>query len=293
MAFKISKFFQASPNVFLIRHLSQRMAQRYLRLVGSIYYMLNRHEKRTIERNLREVLAKNDEKHVRRVIREAFRGIAAHYYEKMWAAYLDYHKVVRYVKERFEVQGGELLQQALQGGKGCILVTAHWGGVEFLPWVLNREGFATSVILECATAKLARSLRGHITHADMELINTGCDSIFRRALQSLGSNRVLMTECDEVDVWRKRPNHTIRLFDRDLYFDNAIDVLAHRSGAPVVAAFLKRLGHGRYSLIVEDVSVRRSPPSTAEECMQLLQRYVSQNPEQWYQWKKWSEMKSA
>lgn len=293
MKVKISRFFQSYMNIFLIRHLSPRMAQRYLRLVGSAYYLVNRHEKRVIESNVREVLAGREESYIREVIREAFRGIATHYYEKMCSAYLDYQDVARYVDERFEIRGAELLQQAIQGGKGCILVTAHWGAVEYLPWVLHRRGFAASIILECATAKLARSLRGQVTHADTELISTGCGSIFRRALESLSANRVLMTECDEVDAWRKRQGHTVRLFGKDLYFDNAIDVLAHRSGAPVVAAFLKRLGNGRYSLIVEDVSVKRSPPSKAQECLQLLQRYVSRNPEQWYQWKKWGEMKIA
>jgi lauroyl/myristoyl acyltransferase len=293
MTFKISTFFQSPLNVLLVRHLSPRISQRYLHFVGSLYYLLNRHEKRTIENNVREVLAGKDEREIRRVIRETFRGITTHYYEKMCSAYIDYQRVARFVDERFEVRGGDLLRQAMQKGKGCILVTAHWGAVEFIPWVLHRKGFPSSIILECATAKLARSLQGQVDHADAELISTGCGSIFRRALQSLGANRVLMTECDEVDAWRKRPNHTIQLFGKELYFDNAIDVLAHHSGAPVVAAFLERLGHGRYALIVEDVSVRRSPPSTARECLKLLQQYISRFPEQWYQWKKWGEMKSA
>jgi lauroyl/myristoyl acyltransferase len=46
----------------------------------------------------------------------------------------------------------------VDGGKGCILVTAHWGAVEFIPWVLHASNVPTSVILECATARLARSL---------------------------------------------------------------------------------------------------------------------------------------
>ncbi len=293
MRIRLSRFYQAPVNVFLIRHLGPTAAQRYLQVVGAVYYLFNRHEKKTIERNVRDVLSGKDEAYVRRVIRDTFRGITTHYYEKMCSAYLDYRSVSRYVDERFEVRGGELLKEALKSGKGCILVTAHWGAVEFIPWVLHRKGFPASIILECATAKLERCLKGQVSHADAELISTGCGSIFRRAIQSLGANRVLMTECDEVDAWRKRPNHTIRLFGKDLYFDNAIDVLAHRTGAPVVAAFLERLGRGRYALIVEDVSVRRSPPSTAQECLKLLQQYISRDPAQWYQWKKWGEMKSA
>jgi lauroyl/myristoyl acyltransferase len=104
---------------------------------------------------------------------------------------------------------------------------------------------------------------------------------------------VLMTQCDEVDAWRKRKGHTIKLFGRELFFDNTIDVLSHRSGAPVVAAFLKRSGHNSYTLILEDVSVQRRPESTARDCLELWEKYVSTYPEQWYQWKKWTTMKAA
>ncbi len=112
--------------------------------------------------------------------------------------------------------------------------------MEFIPWVLHSQCVPTSVILECATAKLAKSLQEKIAHRDTELISSAYGgSIFLRAMQSLKANRVLMTQCDEVDAWSRRRSQTITLFGRELFFDNTIDVLSHRSGAPVVAAFLE------------------------------------------------------
>jgi len=294
MKLKISVFFQSPVNIFLFRQMSPRVAQRFLHAIGFLYYLLNRHEKRVIEKNVRDVLASQDEKYVRKVVRETFKGIFTHYFEKMFAAYLDFPTVQKYVQDHFKVEGADLVRKALDQGKGCILVTAHWGAVEFIPWVLHEQGFPTSIILECATARLARSLHEKIAHHDTELItSTRGDSIFFRAMQSLRANRVLMTQCDEVDAWRKRRSHTIHLFGRDLFFDNTIDILSRRSGAPVVAAFLKRSGKNRYTLILEDVSVQKSPESMARDCLQIWQKYVSSCPEQWYQWKKWSKMKSA
>jgi lauroyl/myristoyl acyltransferase len=291
MKLKISLFFQSSFNVWLFCHLSPRIAQAYLHGIGFLYYMMNRKEKRVIERNVREVLIGREQKYIRKVLRETFKGIFTHYFEKMYGAYLDCDTVSRYVRSHFTVQGGELLREALAQGNGCILVTAHWGAVEFIPWVLFTEGLPTSVIIECATAKLARSLQAKTGRTNTELISSGHGmSIFIRALQSLKANRVLMTQCDEVDAWRRRRGHTIRLFGRDLFFDNTIDVLAHRSGAPVVAAFLKRSARGRYTLILEDVSVLRRAESTAKDCLSLWEKYVTRYPEQWYQWKKWREM---
>ena len=294
MKLKISVFFQSRVNVFLFRRMSPRVAKSYLHAIGFLYYLVNRSEKRQIERNVRDLLRGQEERHVRQVLRETFKGIFTHYFEKMFAAYLDYETVSSYVDEHFTVQGIDLLRQALDKGKGCVLVTAHWGAVEFIPWVLHANGVPTSVILECATARLARSLKAKASCRDTELISSEeCRSVFIRALQALGSNRVLMTQCDEVDVWRRRPSHTIRLFDRELYFDNTIDVLSHRSGAPVVAAFLKRTGKHEYTLILEDVSVLRKAESTARDCLALWEKYVTSYPEQWYQWKKWREMTAA
>ncbi len=294
MKLKISHFFQSTFNVVLFRSMSPRLAQSYLHAIGFLYYLLNRKEKRLIEKNVRDVLAGQDEKYVRKVVHETFKGIFTHYFEKMFNAYLDFDTVDGYVKRHFKVEGAELLTKALEGGKGCILVTAHWGAVEFIPWVLFSEGFPASIILECATTRLARTLLARTDQTRTELISSSYGgSIFLRALQSLKANRVLMTQCDEVDVWRRRPSHTIRLFDRELYFDNTIDVLSHRSGAPVVAAFLKRTGKHEYTLILEDVSVLRKAESTARDCLALWEKYVTSYPEQWYQWKKWKEMTAA
>ena len=294
MKLKISVFFQSRANVFLFRHLGPRAARSYLHAIGFLYYLFNAREKRAIERNVRDVLQGQPEGYVRKVLRETFKGIFTHYFEKMFAAYLDFDTVYSYVDRRFEVEGIELLQQALAGGKGCILVTAHWGAVEFIPWVLGIRDVPTSVILECATAKLARCLTRQMSHGPIELISSSYGgSIFLRAMQALSSNRVLMTQCDEVDAWRKRRSQTISLFGKTLFFDNTIDVLSHRSGAPVVAAFLRRSAGNRYTLVLEDVSVRRPAQSSARDCMQLWEKYVSRYPEQWYQWKKWSAMKAG
>jgi KDO2-lipid IV(A) lauroyltransferase len=291
MKLKISVFFQSRLNVALFRMLSPRLAQRYLHAVGFLYYLVNRGEKRKIEKNVRQVLAGQPEPYVRKVVRETFKGIFTHYFEKMFSAYLDYGIVRRYIEEKFSVQGIEHLTSALEGGKGCVLVTAHWGAVEFIPWVLHVHGVPTSVILECATARLARCLGRQAESRGTELITSAYGgSIFMRALSALKANRVLMTQCDEVDAWRRRRSHTIQLFGKELYFDNTIDVLSHRSGAPVVAAFLRRTPGGRYTLILEDVSVARATQSTARDCLTLWERYVNRFPEQWYQWKKWEEM---
>jgi Kdo2-lipid IVA lauroyltransferase/acyltransferase len=292
MQLKISSFFQSPANVLLFRGMSPRVAQLYLHVIGLLYYMVSRKEKRLIERNIRDVLQGQDERYVRKVIRATFRGIFTHYFEKMFAAYRNLDTVLSYVATNFKVEGAQLLDRALEQGKGCILVTAHWGAVEFIPWLMHTLRAPTSAILECATARLEKTLRERVSHGDITLITSSAgESVYAQAMQALKSNRVLLTQCDEVDAWRRRKSQTISLFGRELFFDSTIDILSHRSDAPVVGAFLRRSGRHRYTLILEDVSVLRTPESRARECLALWEKYVSRYPEQWYQWKKWRAMK--
>ena len=118
MRLKISVFFQSSANVFLFRHMSPRVAQSYLHAIGFLYYLVNRREKHVIEKNVRDVLRGQDERYVRKVVRETFKGIFTHYFEKMFSAYLDYSTVCSYVHEHFQVEGAHLLEKALEQGQG-------------------------------------------------------------------------------------------------------------------------------------------------------------------------------
>jgi KDO2-lipid IV(A) lauroyltransferase len=290
----ISVFFQSPVNIFIFRHVSPRISRQYLQAIGFLYYLVNRKEKRRIARNVRDLLEGSDETRLRKVTRDTFRGIFSHYFEKMCSAFMETETIERYVRQHVTIEGRELLDRALQKGKGCILVTAHWGGVEFIPWLLTVARYPASIILECKTARLAKAFQRHESLVGTELIIASSygGSVLVRALQALKSNRVLMTQCDEVETWHKRRSSTIRLFGQSLYFDNTIEIIAKRTGAAVVGAFLERKPDGRYTLHVEDVSVERTVSNTARECLGLWEKYVTRSPEQWYQWKHWDEMKA-
>jgi lauroyl/myristoyl acyltransferase len=262
-----------------------------MQLLGKIYYLFRRTERRLIERNIRDMLQDTPKPLVAQIIRQTFRGIFDHYFEKMFSAFHNVDRIERYMKRRVSVQNTEYLDKALSKGKGGLLVTAHWGAAEFIPWVLGLAGYPISVILECKTEHLEAALCERAKTMDVELLTCGENSpIFCRALKSLQRNRLLMTECDEVDAWHKRESRTINLFGKCLYLDNTLDILAKRSGASVVGVFLKRISRFRYTLICEPIG---SENNTAVEAFELWQKYVTLYPEQWFQWRKWQAMKVA
>ena len=294
MKVSLSKFFQLRFNVFLFRFFPACISYAYMQLIGRLYYLCCPGERKLIEGNIRDLLMDRDKAYIRIKTRQAFRGIFAHYFEKMFSAYKSIDAIGKLVEKRFSVENEHVLNEALAQGKGVLLVTAHWGAVEFIPWVMALRGYPISVILECQTEQLARSLQKKAEHLDADLISSATvDSVYSTAMESLQKNRLLMTECDEVDKWRIKKNRTMELLGHKLYFDNTLDIMAHRSGSPVVGVFMKRTGFNRYTLCCERISGGLGEEKTAAKAFDLLQKYISDAPEQWYQWKKWRAMKAV
>ena len=294
MKINLSQFLQIKLNVLTFKFLPPAVSLLYMRLLGTVYFLFKRREKHLIERNIRDMLGDRCRKELNRLTRDTFNGIFKHYFEKIFAAFKPLDYVKRYVEQNFNIEGIEVVDKALSRGRGALLVTAHWGAVEFIPWVLAIKGYPISVILECTTKTLMDALSEKIKHRDIELISSEKErNIFLNALQSLKKNRLLMTECDEVDKWHKREKHTIKLFGKDLYFDNTLDIIAKRARTPVIAAFLERTGKHSYTLHFEDVSVEKESKNIARDTLSLWEKYVIKKPDQWYQWKKWADMKVA
>ena len=86
---------------------------------------------------------------------------------------------------------------------------------------------------------------------------------------------LLMTECDEVDKWRKKGNRTVELFGQKLYFDNTINLMAQRSEAPVVGVFMKRTGRGKFTLYCELISSGKRGENPALISYGLLEKYIN------------------
>ncbi|MDX9800451.1 MAG: lysophospholipid acyltransferase family protein [Spirochaetia bacterium] len=294
MKINLSNFFQVKFNVMLFKVLPYSCSYVYMQLIGRLYYLIFRKEKHTIEKNVQDLLKDKPDAYIRKKTKLAFKGIFDHYFEKMYSAFKSMESISSLVEKRFTIENEHILKNAFSMNKGVILVTAHWGAVEFIPWVMALRGYPISVILECQTEHLAKSLQKKAEHLDANLITSAsCESVYGTALGSLQQNRLLMTECDEVDKWRKKNNRTMELFGQKLYFDNTLDIMAQRSGAPVVGVFLRRNGKGKFTLICEMISNGERGETTAARSFELLEKYVYQAPEQWYQWKKWQAMKAV
>ncbi|MBW1992422.1 MAG: lysophospholipid acyltransferase family protein [Deltaproteobacteria bacterium] len=288
----LSKFCQARVNILLFRCLPFRLSRWYLGLIGRLYFLLKWREKALICRTVALVLGRElPDRQVKAAVKETFRGIIDHYHEKLFVAYSNFKRLLRFLDEKIQLRGEEALRRALAAGKGVILVTGHYGAVEFLPGCLAIKGFPVSMICRFQTSRLRASLFERARRVNLNLIDADGGNIFLAALRALKAGQILITECDEFDEWRPTERHYFSFLKAHLQADRTLDLLHKRSGAPVITAFLERNGQKRYTLHLEAVSNGRPEAApVGVQCLAVLEEAIWANPAQWYQWKKFGQM---
>jgi len=289
----LSKFCQMRFNSLLFRFLPFSVSRHYIGVLGKLYYLLNWQEKELIEQTISYVFRrKMDARTLKGKIKETFQGIFDHYHEKLYVAYSRFQKCFRFLKKRVRFVGEESLKEALQTGKGVILVTGHFGAVEFLPGALAVNGYPASMICRFQTDRLRTSLIERAERINLDLIDADSDHIFLAALKALKQGRILITECDEFEEWRPDDRQNHYFLNCKLPSDRSLEILRKRSGAPVISALLKREGQRNYSLNLTPMGNGASPAAmpVSAQCLRTLEAEVEACPQQWYQWKKFGKI---
>ncbi len=275
----------------IVRRARPETARDLMMAAGSVYFALNFHERKRIEESVSDLLGGGARAEAAK--RKVFGHILEHYFEKLLVANRSRSFLDGFVRRRVEARGLERLDAALNRGRGAIAVTAHWGAVELIPPVLFARGYPVSVVLEAKTPRLRAALERLVVGRDVELIiSSRGDRVLERIFGALARGRVLVTQVDEVDAWRKRKARTIRLFGKTLFFDHTLDFIAKRSGAASVGIFCKRLERLRYALSCEEIALDPAAENVSAKALSLWERRTIEAPEQWYQWSKWQAMKA-
>jgi lauroyl/myristoyl acyltransferase len=275
----------------IVRKASPEASRELLFAAGRLYFALNRGERQLIERNIDDLLGPGDR--ADKVKKQVFRNILEHYFEKLLVANRPIGFVRKFISERVSCEGLEDLGAALARGRGVLAVTAHFGAVELIPPALALRGYPISVVLETRTPRLRAALERAAAGSDVRLIIASRgDKVLSRIFEELSEGRILVTQVDEVNSWRRRRSRTIRLFGNSLFFDHSLDFIAKRSLSPCVGISCRRSAALRYDLRCERLAPDPRAVDVAEAALRFWEREVLETPEQWYEWGKWRLMKA-
>jgi len=293
----ISRFLQWRINVFFYKRLSWKIAFFYICILGNLFFSLNRKEKCKIESAIHTVFDdRKNNSEINAVSKNVFRGILSHYYEKVFNAFSSVEILKAFLNTHIKSQGIAAIRQALSNGKGVLLVTGHFGGVEFIPAFLAANSCPVTIIakfssdfLRDTSIQKAKKFSTRIIDAD----NT--PNIMKAVFDNLRENRIVITQCDEIGEWRPSRKDTLYFLGKEINLDKTIDILLKRCGTSIVFCIMHRDNNYGYRFIAHSLEEEEhilSPEnlSIGARILKFLEKYIYEYPEQWYQWKKYADM---
>ncbi len=290
----LSSFFQLKFNTAIFRGLPAWVSRLYLGIIGWIYFFSHDEQVQAITTTLRHFRrCRPGLPKLRRFWPKVRSGIIDHYHEKLFLGFHPRLKVENFIRERVSFQGLDALHQALTQGKGVIMVTGHFGAVEFMPGALGLAGLPVTVMVHCRTPELWARLEERAGRHGMKLLDPKSKSVFFEAVEHLRQGRILLTQCDELEAWHPYPDRKIDFLGLRLGLDRSLDLLARKAGCPMFFGLVHRLGGRRYRLSMEPVTPQAASGGArlfSAACLSLLGEQIHLRPEAWYEWKKLAPM---
>jgi predicted LPLAT superfamily acyltransferase len=189
---------------------------------------------------------------------------------------------------RFQVtiEGLYRLENALNSGRGCLLLGSHLGSFDFMLLAQRQmDGRPVNVMMRVDPRARVRRIAG-IDDTTLKIIPVGRPDSYVRAHEALAAGEIVGALADRVDGGATLP---VSFLGRSTLLPLAPHILAARSQAQVIMCFGLYEGSNRYR--VEFVDFGPPPPATArgqqllpavERYAQILDRYARNYPMNWF-----------
>ena len=176
--------------------------------------------------------------------------------------------------DRFEVsiEGLPLVDQALQRGRGCLLLGSHLGSFDLLMMAQRAmDGRQVSVMMRVDPRSRVRRLAG-VDDRAFDLIQLGQPDSYLRAHEALANGGIVAVLADRTEGAAHRP---ARFLGRMTTLPIAPHVLAARSGAPVLMCFGLYEGKKRYRIEFIELGAEVAPNSRGAALQPVIDRYAA------------------
>lgn len=216
---------------------------------------------------------------------KAYAGVFEHYYEKLLLGYKSIPTISNFLDKRLLSSFPDSFKERINNRQGCILVTGHFGAVEFLPLASGMLNIKIAMIVRFKTEELRRALQKKANHYDVFVIDADKPNVIKKAMKAIQDGRVLITECDEFSKWHPNKNLSLSVFGKRFQADRTLDFFYKKAKVPAFLCLMKR-EKGNYRMVINPIADGKSPNvSLAINAWKQLERYILNYPEQWYQWK--------
>ena len=295
MKLNLSSFLQWRINIFICLMLGWKITFFYIRFLGKLYFFFNRKEKWKIKKAVKSVFSRRKyNSDIESITRNVFRGIVFHYYEKFFNVFSTHNTTRAFVKTQMEGQGLDTIKQGLSRGHGVLLVTGHFGGVELIPSFFAVNNYPVTIVARFSSNHLRQISLQKANHFSVKIIDADkTRNVLRSIFNDLRDNRIVITQCDEIDEWKPCRKDKIFFLGKRIYLDKTFNVLSKKCASAIVFGVMHRDCRQRYKFVAtswEEIAKkyqRSVDMSVGAVLLKFMEQYIYKNPEEWYQWKKY------
>jgi KDO2-lipid IV(A) lauroyltransferase len=251
------------------------------KFLGRFGYALAYKRRRLALDNLSHALGDtHSEKDLIGIARGSFMNLGMTFMEYLSFPSLDVEKIVMYI----DFAGEEYLRSALDQGRGALLLTAHLDNVDLLGIALALKGYPVGIIAKNIKNKAVNRAVIKSRESSGAKVFAGRGNM-RKILKQLRDGGIVGFVLDQNAL--PEDGVFVPFFGRQASTLNSLGVLARKTGAPVVPAYIHRSGN-KHSVVIEPV-LDWTPLDNRDEDVkertrsytQWTERIVRQYPEQW------------
>jgi len=249
---------------------------------ADIHYILGFKERSSVLENLKTILMSSSQNgELRAIARDVFRNFAKYLVDFFRFSRMDLEYVNKFVK----LEGLSNIDEALESGKGVIMLSAHIGNWELGGFVLGTLGYPiNAVVLTHRNEKVNDFFKNQRAAGKMKSIEFGAS--LRSCYKALKNNELLALLGD-----RDFSNNGISMefCGKPVVMPKGPAVLSYRTGALIVPCFITRNSDDTFTIVFEkpirpeasdyeDSAVK----SIMRRYLPLIESYVKRYPGQWY-----------
>ena len=272
LAFKITGF--------TIAYLPTKVGYLIARLVADTLYVFWPPLRAAVAANMRPVLGSEvDNATLKRAVRGVLRNATKNYFDLIHLP----HMKLDDIDSRITAHGWHNFEDALNRGKGVIVVTAHLGSFEMAGQILATREAKVTVLVEPLEPP---ALLNHVIALRRSKGLTCMPArlgVLEVVIQALHRGEAVGLVCDR-DIGKDGFKATF--FGKETTFPTGAVRIAMRTGAAVVPAFNLRRGDGGYDAYFEPAldivpSGNDAVARNMEQLIAVMEKYIRTSPEQW------------
>lgn len=252
------------------------------RMLGAIAFALDKKRRDIALKNLKDAYKHEIPEHeIKKIAKRAFQNLAVTALEFPRLPWLKKGNIDKYV----ECIGAKGLDAALQGKKGVILLTAHYGNWELLVATLGLKGYDTDVV--------AREMDSPLFEGFVKWVRTRCGNkiiskqrAMRRLLKSLSDGRIVVILLDQNVTWSE--GVFVDFFGIPACTNKGLALLQQASSAAVVPAFIERRGK-THRLVMQDPvefsssgNKEKDTLANTQMCTKIIEDRIRKAPDNWF-----------